>query len=474
MLEICRHFFEYLELNSIRYCHWKSNEHLEEALSGKTDLDLLIHEEDREEFESALKNFSIKEILSPPAKRFPGIYDYLGFDEYSGTLVHLHVHYRLILGQKFIKNHHLPIERVIFQNLIQIDGIYIPCPEIELILLFIRAHMKTDPVSVIKSGIKNILGRHSSPFPLSIEKEFTGLIGKVSYGKLFDVLTATRLPLHKKIFEKFISDFSKNNLYFYYTYYLKIYILFSLRNFRRYSGMRLGFKQIYFILTNSPVIKRLLGPSKKTLTTRGRTFSLVGADGSGKSTLINDLNRWLSWKLIVNEYYYGIPKSSSVKAVSYIVRGFHKIKLRFLASLLEKYLNIFIARKRYKINLSSQDDVKRGEIVITDRFPLNEFQSMPEPMDGPRLQRDGMKASYLSKLENSYYEKLAMPDQVFVLRASIEELRKRKTDLDIVTHRIKAEAVNNLPASKLHTLINADMPYSEVLLEIKKKIWILI
>ena len=40
----------------------------------------------------------------------PGMESFLGFDPTTGTLLHLDVHYRLVLGEQLIKNHHLPVE----------------------------------------------------------------------------------------------------------------------------------------------------------------------------------------------------------------------------------------------------------------------------------------------------------------------------------------------------------------------------
>ena len=100
MLEICRSFFNHLNSNNIRYCHWKSNVRLEQALEGKTDLDILVHPDDRGKLETGVTIFDIKRVLSHRLKRVPDIEDYLGFDHDTGRMIHLHVHFQLILGQK--------------------------------------------------------------------------------------------------------------------------------------------------------------------------------------------------------------------------------------------------------------------------------------------------------------------------------------------------------------------------------------
>ncbi len=47
MLSICKQIFSSWNDNNIKYCHWKSNEHLEDGLNGETDLDLFIQPEDQ-------------------------------------------------------------------------------------------------------------------------------------------------------------------------------------------------------------------------------------------------------------------------------------------------------------------------------------------------------------------------------------------------------------------------------------------
>ena len=112
-------------MTGIKYCHWKSNSSLSRALNGGTDLDLLIDADAKPEFESALNKYEFKKLLSDPVRRIPWLEDYLGLDYTSGRLIHLHVHYRLILGQRYIKNHHLPIEALIFENLTTKSGVRI-------------------------------------------------------------------------------------------------------------------------------------------------------------------------------------------------------------------------------------------------------------------------------------------------------------------------------------------------------------
>ncbi len=477
MLEICKLFFEYLNSRKIRYCHWKSNAHLEKALAGKTDLDLLVHRDDRGEFEEALGEFVFKKILSPPEKCFDGLEDFLGFDQATGSLVHLHIHYKLVLGQRYIKNHHLPIEELIFENLIVQSGVFIPCPELELLLLIIRAHMKIDQKSLLKHWIKNVLLRDKgyTAFPADIEAELSDLISKNDALKFKEILHKTKLPLAEIIFTRFIVIFSEKEVGVWDIVKNHYRILSGLKEFRRSKSVLVYLKYCCFFSSEILLRRGLMKPKRKTIHSGGRIISLVGADGSGKSTLIKDLEKWLSWKLSVAKFYYGIPKTKRIVLLAFAMRVFRKIRLGFGATFLECVLWTYIAKQRFRISLLALNEAKRGHAVIMDRFPLKVFHDMPEPMDGPRLSRKVSKMGlFFSRKERYYYDKISLPDRIFVLQVTIDELRKRKTDLNLETHIIKADAVNSISGDEKTVLIDANKPYSDVLLDIKRKIWALL
>ncbi|MGH8916555.1 MAG: hypothetical protein ACRDZM_18820, partial [Acidimicrobiia bacterium] len=106
-LELAKSLFTTLDAEGVDYVHWKSNEHLPAALEGDTDLDLLVDPDDRTDFLTVIEGLGFVAMLPPPARAVPGIDSYLGFDPATGALLHLDVHYRLVLGEQLIKNHHL-------------------------------------------------------------------------------------------------------------------------------------------------------------------------------------------------------------------------------------------------------------------------------------------------------------------------------------------------------------------------------
>lgn len=471
MLEFSRKFFEYLHSQNIKYCHWKSNSHLYEALTGQTDLDILVHEEDKKQFNQALQKFKFLEILSPPDKQFRYLEDYLGFDQETGKLIHLHVHYKLILGQRFIKNHHLPVEDLFWSNLITKDNIFIPKPELELLFLIIRASMKVEGIALLKHAIKDFTAPGYTAFPAGIEKEFKELISSSDINTLLDLLQQSQLPVDPKICINFIEQFNNQSLKFYDLIILNRKILKSLSEYQRNKGPAVFIRYHWLVIRNLRIVTKFFPSKKKCIAHRGFSFSVIGADGSGKTTLTADLNKWFSWKLFVRHYYYGIPKTFFVKTLNLASRGFKKIKLPFLQSAIDSFTWVYIARKRYLISQLIKDKVAKGNLVITDRFPLKHFYSMEQAMDGPRLSCSKTPPNLFSKIEADYYKKITRPDYLFVLQVSLDELRKRKTDLDISTHKIKADAVNSIADSENIITIDANIPYAEVCLTVKRKVW---
>ena len=108
-----------------------------------------------------------------------------------------------------------------------------------------------------------------------------------------------------------------------------------------------------------------------------------------------------------------------------------------------------------------------GQVVIAERYPLQEFHSMATPMDGPRLQPDRP----LAGTELRQYRAIGDPDLTLVLDTDVEVLRGRKLDLTVEEHHQKVEAVRRLQPSPGRIVVDAARPYEEVLLVAKTSIW---
>ena len=478
-LKLCKSFFLTLSQEEIRYCHWKSNCRLTKALGGETDLDLLIHAAEKSRFEQALEMFSFKRVISPPEKQYPGTEDYLGFDYDTGKLIHLHVHYKVVLGKRHVKDYHLPIEDLIFENLRVLDDISVPCAEIELLLLSIRANMKLGLTSVVRGLIKPGIGF----YPEDVMTEFRFLLKHYDERRFFDFLSVTCLPLSQSILASYLNRLRKGQPTIGTVMKVRTHILKGLKLYRESSTILVFPRKFVAGLRAFPLVRRRFPPRKKTVAGGGKIFVLVGADGSGKSTLTKDLSEWLSWKLAVKTSYFGIPKTIGVRLVVLVANFFRLVKklcpiemlirpLDFVAKEASARRWVFIARKRLSIFAASRQFASMGGIVVADRYPLSAFHEMEEPMDGPRIKGELCgQTSRLSEQEESYYAKIQLPSKVFVLQTRVDRLRERKGDVELRVHEAKARAVDALEDSHVIDVIDGNRPYSDVLLDVKRRIW---
>jgi len=139
---LVRQLIERLAMADVRYCHWKSNFGLREALAGAGDLDLLVDRKDAARFEIVLAELGFKRAIDPFRPHMPSVTHYYGLDDASGALIHLHVYYRIITGESLLKNYRFPLEELALQNCRSVEGMPVPRPEVELIIFVVRAMMK--------------------------------------------------------------------------------------------------------------------------------------------------------------------------------------------------------------------------------------------------------------------------------------------------------------------------------------------
>jgi len=101
----------HFERQAISYCYWKSSRRAGSVLNGEADVDLLIKKEDQYRAEAILLQQGLKRFPSVAWRDHPAISSFLGFDEAGGGLIHFHLHFRLIVGERLLKNYRIPWEK---------------------------------------------------------------------------------------------------------------------------------------------------------------------------------------------------------------------------------------------------------------------------------------------------------------------------------------------------------------------------
>ncbi|HEX5532271.1 MAG TPA: hypothetical protein VFX33_00855 [Actinomycetales bacterium] len=468
-LALVRDVLAALDDDGIQWCHWKSNEHVLAGLRGETDLDLLVSPEAEQSCERILRQHGYLEAVNPRLRRIPGLRDYLGLDVETGTVSHLHVHHRLVLGERHVKEHHLPLEDWLLSGDERRHGVRVPRPEQELVLLYIRAILKSDTLAGLRDRFR---GR--SPVPQAIRDEIAHLASRTSDDAVVEALRESGLPLHPADLRDFLRRARQNRLDAAYLRRAKGDLLDRLRPFERHSRPVASVRRVGYRVRFDSRAQRLLRVRRKRLAGKGLYIAIVGADGSGKSRLAADLVPWLSRKLDVLPLYFGQPKGHATW------RGIRRVR-RLIASApatdgrdtwIDRWDTgtwLYLALRRRRLDLTARRHRNRGGVALAERFPLPEFRDMALPMDGPRLAGRG-RVSVASRLEARCYEAIRRPDLVIALVADLDLLRRRKPETDAVEHIGKADALLQLRPRPGLVVIEAAQPYSEVLLAAKRAI----
>jgi hypothetical protein len=466
-LALVRDVLAELDDEGIRWCHWKSNEHVIAGLRGETDLDLLVSPEAEQACDRILRQHGYVEAVNPPSRRIPGLKDYLGVDPSTGTVSHLHVHHRLVLGERHVKEHHLPLEDWLLSSDERRHGVRVPRPEQELVLLYIRAVLKSDTLSALKDGLR---GR--SPVPRAIREEIRHLSSRTTEQAVVDALHESGLPLHSADLRDFLRRAAQNRLDAAYLRRAKGDLLRRLRDFERHSHAVASVRRVGYRVRFDSRAQRLLPVRRKRLSDSGLYIAIVGADGSGKSRLASDLLPWLSRKLDVLPLYFGQPKGQPTwRAIRRARRLIATAPARVgRAAWLDHWDTatwLYLALRRRRLDLAAWRHRRRGGVALAERFPLPEFRTMTLPMDGPRL---AGRTSLAARLEAGCYAAVRRPDLVIALVADLDLLRSRKPETDATEHVGKAAALQQLRPGPGLVVIDAAQPYSEVLLAAKRAI----
>jgi len=491
ILRACQDLFATFDKQQIRYSHWKSNQHLTEGLCGFTDIDLLAAKRQCKDVEYSLRLSGFKRVKTQKWSEYPEIEDWLGFDAETGKLLHVHLHYQLIMGKRYVKELHLPVEDVLLDKSIRDNrhGLLIADPNLEMLLLMIRVGLKTSLIRLIidSKGQKVLPANMLAEFQYlrkNLNKKdlryFADLVfGKVSAEKIINIIEegkyyqADRIYKVKKIINQSLTKHYRFDQITYWKLYYYRKIIHALSQFRKKINLH--------------------SQTGKKFSKGGKIIAVVGCDGSGKSTIVAELARWLSWKNDVIRLYMGSGDGNVgiftrlKKNKDLFIRNLKKKKslkrrLRLNPNNLRASINYTVqtlfyfalAQERYRKVLKGYQLRSKGKIVVTDRYPQNEFKGI---YDGPHINSDGnhfFNFKQLQSAEQRIYNRIEQfpPDLVLKLNIPLEISRLRKPDENLDIIRRKVEITEQLKFRNAGIVnIDAAKPLDEVLLQAKKAVW---
>ena len=520
-LRVVQDFAAKLRIEGLPYCHWKSNEHLEEGLLGITDLDMLFDRNASVKLARILSDCGYKRFAAVHGHGYPGVEDYLGFDHETGKIVHLHLHYQLTAGENHLKGYHLPWEQWVLstRKLDEESQVFVSDPNMEMLLLLVRSLLKIRTRNRILGlgGRAYVRGGEIVEFrwlkeridPERLAQITRSLLGDAAAAQVCEIAAST--PTLARLVR------------------LRRTIQPTLTTYRTYgragARMRRWVRELLWL--RSGIGKRITQPTaplSRTDPRGGLLIAFMGSDGSGKSTMATLIRKWLGWKIDARPVYFGSgdgptslmrlplklalrsaqrggmlrsPSAARAGAAGSSSRGTGagassaapsgtgagaagaaapapngggmRDRLRAVWALVLAWEKRGGVRRAWRgRNL--------GMIMIADRYPQNQIMGFN---DGPLL--SGWRGSPSGMLARAgrwesipyVWAETNPPDIVFKLHVSPQVALSRKPDMEIEEIVRRTQAVAGLRFGPLTHIvdIDADRPLDEVLLEIKRRIW---
>jgi len=459
-----RVFFDW-SIKGYRYCIWKSIDRFEEGTLGKTDFDVLVDVKEKDQIFDWLTENGWIRLVAESWRTFPSVYDFVSYDEECRAFIHIHLHFKLVMGESRVKSLILPFEDMYLSSAQTVDGVTYAKPELELIVFLLRLSLKSTPTDYVMV----LFSCNSSAMYRNHRAEWDYIVSRSRIKEVERLLSYRELSfIDNHIVLEAFYDLET------FTWRRRRRIRQVIKPMRKYTVLsRLRVKQ-------QKKLQQLFYGAGKVLPGQGVSFAFCGADGSGKTSVAREVTKRLSAHFKVNTVYLGgspqskgwprllfrtfvFPPFALLRRLTFLLQGQAaetRIKNWFYG--LEETMIANEKIKRYRFALTS---LAAGEVVIFDRFPL-----FPGFGDG------GLNSSF-ELLRNGCVVKnvlFNMPNKTFVLDVSLQVAIERKPDHEQNILKEKTAAysdfVNSGVPGDVVLKINADEPFDLVVDTIMKHV----
>lgn len=471
---------------TISYCYWKSSRRATSVLNGEADVDLLIKKEDQCRAETILLQQGFKRFPSVAWRDHPAISSFLGFDEASGQLIHFHLHFRLIVGARLLKNYRIPWEKELLARAISHPTLPIRIldPASEAILLAVRACLellRLDPVTLRSCRAT------TKKFALD-RKELAARVDR-------RMLCERARELMSEELAEMVADAIYGRQELEACLRLRRSMRAYFAPYRTYNALeaRLRSAGRVVLWTAGSLNKRLLHlprPWSRRVPGGGCVVALTGVDGSGKTTVGTAIRAWLAAEIDVIPIYFGtgngrpspllwplklmVPMIERVLGTKPKGASHGKISSRPPGPIYSMFLTVWatvVAREKRSKLLAARRGSDRGMVVLTDRYPQNEIIGFN---DGPLLARLTAVPSWLRRREAAAYmlAHRLPPDLVIKLMVTPETATRREPDMnpEVIRERISELRCLAFPGARV-VCVDAEQPLAEVIRAVKHEVW---
>ena len=458
-----------LERRSVRYCQWKGRTRPGAVDGAGSDIDLLVDRRHAHAFAEAADALGFKLALAPADAQAAGVVSYVGVEPGVDRLVHVHVHYQLVLGRVWATHFRLPIEAVVLETAVPRTPFPAPAPEFELLLLVLQETLRHQLRDAwLRRAVARRWTTRAALDTLELEVARGALLGAIAH-----CVHEVDLAFFDRCREALRRDCP---------WWRRLLVRRALQ--RRLRAHVQGPSAARIARRAWRASTRLLGVAPgggKRLVSGGAVIALIGADGAGKSTCARALTAWLRSELLVHWGHLGRPpRSATTFAVGGLLKGVSwlETRLRLGDTVVGRYVELLrylcVARDRYRAYRRARGVASRGGIAICERYPIreNRFLVGPSLAQRGRLDLSGWLAEVLRHRELAYYARMAPPDVTFVLRVDPDTAVARKHDEPADYVRRRAQRIWETDWSQSRgRLVDAGRPLADVLADLRTQLW---
>jgi thymidylate kinase len=451
---------ESLESAGVVYCQWKGHWKRARWESGAGDVDLLVDSAWAERLHTVLARLGFKPAVTPPEAQFPGTASWIAYDAPRQTLVHVHVHRRLIVGGYWTTVYRLAMERAVLDTAVPREPFPVPAPELEFIVFVLR--------TVQRYSVRDLVGPRQPKWLADTLPEFTYLLRQVDRDLLLVRLAEVLPTVDVAFFDACTRSLQTGG-----SRWGRLWLRRRLDRHLQGHASRPPFGLLVRRIARSFGI---LPRARRLHSARGGwVMALLGGDGAGKSTCAIELTRWLGVQFDVMRAHLGRPPRS---LTTLVVGGLLKVR-RALGrsdgtSFFDLLRHVCTARDRYRLFARVKRFADAGGIALCERYPVPQNRLLV----GPEIARllEGKRTSWLARrllrAEQRYYLQIPRPDVIAVLMVEPETAVRRKTDepADYVRARSRIIWETDWSETGAH-LVDAGRALPEVVADLKALIW---
>jgi len=457
-----------LEERGVPYCQWKGHWSAHRWAAGLGDVDLLVDHEARVEFRTLVTNLGFRAALPPGERQLPGVESYLGHDPAVPRLLHLHVHYRLVLGDFWRTTYRIPIERAMLETAGAGTLFRVPDPTFQFVVFVLRMILLQQGRPLLALGTR---------WRRSIQIQLNNLEGLTERQALATVLSRHLPLIDLPLFDRCVASLRgesgaierallPDQLHRRLESYAHRPSVAALLSAAADKAMPLTFR-------------RRLFDERMRFAGGGMVIALVGGDGAGKSTSAAELAGWLAPDIATTRAHLGQPPRS---LFTLAVGGALKIeqwlnqRLRRQsrgASHLELLRYVCTARDCYRLYRRVHRFAAAGGVAVCERYPVPQVPTHVGPCIPALISANPTPlVRLLQAAEAGYYRRILAPDALFVLRLDPElaVLRKPEEPANYVRTRVRAACEADWSGSSAQ-MVDASRPFPDVLNDLKSRLW---